>query len=419
MPTSVALISAVDPYPTDVGKKIVLAGFVDYLVERFGKTNVHYIMVGRTQNSEFPATVHTVAKPAGSRALRSLMTRTLTGRSSMQEALLNTAELRDEIHRTLAAVDPDLEIYDTVRMAQHARDNEHASVCYLDDLFSERYRTMLLAAKQYDGIDLQAMGNFGTHVPSAVRPMAEWQPSQRALLRLEQRLVQRSEDRTARSFGTTLLMNDQEAALLRTRSEVETTRVRAIPPLLGSRPAVRRSYEGKPEFVFLGQLSLAHNDVGLRFFLASTWPLVLAERPDARLTVVGREARPGLIALAKQFPDSVTLAGYVPELTDILSGSAALINPLRFGSGVKLKLIEALSAGVPIISTSVGADGVATGADQGVLLGDTPHDFAHLMLETTDKPYNIELAEAARTHFERRYSRQAVFPLYDAAFGLV
>lgn len=418
MPTSVALVSAVDPYPTDAGKKVVLAGFVDYLAERFGGPNVNYVLVGGTNDSRIPVTVHTLAKPTGVAAMGSLLSRTVTGRSSMQEALLNTAGLRDAIHRTLARIEPDLAIYDTIRMAQHVRQGRCATVCYLDDLFSERYRTMLQAAKRNSEVDLQALGNFGTHVPAVVRPLAQWQPTQRVLLRAEQHLVRRSEDRTVHGIDRTLLINEHEAALLRQRSGLDTTRVRAIPPLLAARPSVVREYRGKPEFVFLGQLSLTHNEDGLRHFLADIWPLVLAQRPDARLTVVGRDARAELTAVAEQFADSVDLVGYVPELTALLSRTAALINPLRFGSGVKLKMIEALSAGVPIVSTSIGADGVTAGAEHGVVLGDTPADFARVMLDTTDPSHNIELSEAAREHFEMYYSRRAVFTQYDEAFGL-
>jgi glycosyltransferase involved in cell wall biosynthesis len=277
---------------------------------------------------------------------------------------------------------------------------------------------MIEAAKRYPDIDLRPMGNFGVHVPRAVRPIAEWSPNQHLLLRMEQRLVRRSEDRVARSFETTMLGNAQEAALLRERARVDGDRVQVVPPLLGNRPQPGRDYRGVPEYVFLGQLSLTHNDVGLRYFLTDIWPLVLAQRPDARLVVVGRDAPPGLVALAAQFADSVTLEGYVPELAGILSRSVAMVNPLRFGSGVKLKIIEALCAGLPVVSTSVGADGVSTGVEHGVVVGDSAAEFARQMLEAADTVCNAELSAGARQHFANTFSRAAVFARYDAVFGL-
>lgn len=153
-------------------------------------------------------------------------------------------------------------------------------------------------------------------------------------------------------------------------------------------------------------------------FLTNVWPLVLANRPDAQLKVVGRNPRRALSDLVAQHADSVTLEGFLPDLNEIFDRAAAMVNPLRFGSGIKLKIIEALSAGLPVISTSVGADGVATGADRGVLVADDDDELAELLLQATDQARNVQLSLAATEHFVSLYSKEAVFARYDAAFGL-
>ncbi|WP_346343362.1 glycosyltransferase family 4 protein [Rhodococcus sp. MS16] len=417
MSNSVALISAVDPYPIDAGKKVVLAGFLEYFIDRLGPNNVHYLMVGGRARDDFPAKLHPQPKPSALGAFGSVVTRTGTGRASLQESLLHSADVRTAIHRTLDRVSPDLEVYDTVRMAQYASVNRSdQQICYLDDLFSERYRAMLVAADQYPDINIQPLGNFASHVPRPLRPLADHRRSQRLLLALEQRLVSRSEDKSAHRFRTNLLVNAHESDLLRQRSGVEAGRVQVIPPLIGH-PIPRRDYHGAPEFLFLGQLLLPHNDDGLRSFLSNVWPLVLAARPDARLRIVGRHPRPELTELVAKYANSVTLEGFVSDLSEILGRSAAMINPLRFGSGIKLKIIEALGAGVPVISTTIGADGVAIGLDEGVLVADSDAELSELLLESTDVVHNVRLSTAAREHFARCYSRDVVFARYDAAFG--
>jgi glycosyltransferase involved in cell wall biosynthesis len=420
MSSRVALVSAVDPYPMDAGKKVVLAGILEYLIERVGRDNVHYVMVGGEARPGFPVRLHPVAKPRPLAAVGSALARTGTGRASLQESLLGTRAVRREIHRTLDLLAPATEIYDTVRMAQHAPERVATKqICYLDDLFSERYGSMLSAARRFPDVNVQPLGNFAAHVPQVLRPLAEHPVGQRGLLLLEQRLVRRSEDRTADRFDATLLINEQEAGRLRQRCGTAPGRIRAIPPLLVPRhPQQRREYRGAPEFVFLGQLSLPHNDDGLRDFLRRVWPLVLAARPDARLRVVGRHPLPPLRKLIEQNAGSVTLEGFVPDLSGLFSGTAALINPLRFGSGVKLKVIEALGAGLPVVSTGVGADGVDTGSDKGVLVSDDAAGLAELLLSVTDTGCNRRLSAAAAEHFRARYSREAVFACYDAAFAL-
>lgn len=415
---SVALISAVDPYPTDAGKKVVLAGFVEYFASRYGPDNVHYVRVGGPPATDFPVRLHVVPGPRRSDVVRALATRVSTGRASLQEAFLSSPRTAAAIDEVLAAVDPRVRVYDTVRMAQYADDRTAAAqICYLDDLFSDRYDRMLEAAARFGDVDINPLGNFAEHIPRRLRPLADNRLGQSLLLRAERKLVRRSENRTARRFRRCLLVNAEEAATLRTRTALPATRVTAVPPLLATRPGAVRRFGGQPEFVFLGLLSLPHNDDGLRWFLEAVWPLVSAALPDARLRVIGREIRPGLRALAESLAPRVRVEGYVADLGEALGGAAALINPLRFGSGVKLKVIEALSRQLPVISTSIGAEGIASGPGTGVLVADDPGGLAGLLRESTEPERNGTLSDEAGKHFDRVYARPAVFAAYDVAFG--
>ncbi len=419
MSKSVALVSTAGPYPVDGGKQAVLAGFLEYLIDRVGRCNVHYVNVGGTAMADFPAHLHLIPGPSAFAALRSVMIRTATGRSSLQESLLFTRQVREAIHRTLDRLSPALEIYDTIRMAQYApAHSEGKQVCYLDDLYSRRYESMLEASYRYPDVDIEPLGNFTVFVPGLLRPLAEHQPSQRLLLRLEKNLVRRSEDRDARTFGTTLLLNEREADQLRRRCGVDSRRVHAVPPLIEPPTSISRQYDGAPVFIFLGQLLSPHNDHGLRSFLRSVWPLVLAARPDARLKIIGRHPRPALTHVVAQYADTVTLEGFLPDLSQTFGRAAAMISPSRFGSGLKLKIVEALSAGLPVISTLIGADGIRTGPDWGVLVADDDVQIAELLLQVIDPAKNVQLSSAAREHFMSRYSRDVVFTRYDAAFGL-
>lgn len=416
---SVALISAVDPYPTDAGKKVVLAGFVEYFADRYGPNKVHYIKVGAAPPGDFPVNLHVVPGPSRAEVLRVLATRVSVGRASLQEAFLGSRRTGEAIADLLAEIGPGLQVYDTVRMAQYADDAVASrQVCYLDDLFSERYDRMLKAAEAYGDVEISPLGNFAEHIPRRLRPLAANRLGQSALLRLERTLVRRSEDRTARRFGRCLLVNAQEAAVLIRRAGVPPDRVGSVPPLVAAPDSTARRYAGDPEFVFLGLLSLPHNDDGLRWFLEAAWPMVLGRLPGARLRVIGREARPDVLSLVAGLSGSVSVEGYVADLSDALGSAAALVNPLRFGSGVKLKVIEALAHRLPVVSTPVGAEGIASGTGTGVLVGREPAELTGLLCALTDPARNAEVSAEAQAHFRRTYSREAVFAAYDQAFSV-
>ncbi|TPG34233.1 glycosyltransferase family 4 protein [Mycolicibacterium hodleri] len=416
---SVVLVSAVDPYPTDAGKKVVLAGFVDYFVQRYGAESVHYVKVGDPPQRAFPVPVHVVPAPSRAAVLRGIATRVAVGRASLQEAFLGSPQTAAAITQIISEIRPRLQVYDTVRMAQYAPSDVAAQqICYLDDLFSERYEGMLRAAKLYPDVNSSPLGNFADHVPRRLQPLADHRISRTALLRAERVLVRRSEDRAAKAFRRCLLVNQNETDLLIRRTGVAPGRIVCVPPLFAPRVEVERRYSGGAEFVFLGLLSLAHNDDGLRWFLRAVWPVMLERIPHAHLRVIGRHAGPELLAMAAELRGSVTVEGYVDDLDDAMARAAALINPLRFGSGIKLKVIEALARAVPVVSSSIGAEGISSGAGTGILVGADPAALADLLYSLTDPHRNAEASADARRHFQASYSRAAVFAAYDNAFDL-
>ncbi|MUL63764.1 glycosyl transferase family 1 [Mycobacterium sp. CBMA 234] len=414
------LMSAVDPYPTDAGKKVVLAGFVEYFRDRLGPRDVHYLLVGGQPQPEFPITLHALPRPSRKAALAAVAGRVPTGRGTLQESLLYSPEVSRALAETLDRIGPDLEIYDTIRMAQYA-DGAHANrqLCYLDDLFSERYAAMLDAGDRYPDVKIRPLGNFAQHVPGPLRPLADSRLPQRALLRMEAALARRSEDRAALRFRRNLLVNDGEAARLAARVAGRgAVDVMAVPPLVRPPTYRERQYRGAPDFVFVGLLSLPHNEDGVRAFLADVWPTVLTRMPAARLRIIGRDCSRELTETVARCGGSVTLEGYVDDLTEVLRSASGLINYLRFGSGIKLKVIEALGRGLPVVSTGVGADGFATGAANGILVADQPAQFADALCELTDPGRNRAVSDGARGQFESTFAREAVFACYDQAFAL-
>lgn len=416
---SVALISAVDPYPTDAGKKVVLAGFLDYFADRYGPDNVHYVKVGEPAGGDFPVVLHRAPGPRRVDVLRNVAVKVTTGRASLQEAFLGSRQTAAAVTRILDEVEPTLRIYDTVRMAQYApADVAAQQICYLDDLFSERYDRMLKAARRYPDVEISPLGNFAEHVPKQLRPLATNRVSQSALLRLERKLVLGSENRVARRFRRCLLVNATEAAELAQRIGAAPGQIQSVPPLVNIVSSGERQYRGAPEFVFLGLLSLPHNADGLQSFLRTVWPLVLARMPDAHLRVIGRDVSPKLLAFTAEFADSVTVDGYVPDLGEALNGAAALVNPLRFGSGIKLKVFEALGRGLPVVSTTVGAEGIASGPGSGIVVADDAAEAADALCSLTSVARNAQCSGEARHHFASTYSRQAVFEVYDEVFAI-
>jgi hypothetical protein len=155
------------------------------------------------------------------------------------------------------------------------------------------------------------------------------------------------------------------------------------PPPSGRLPVPHRC-------LFVGSGSL-HNVDGMKWFLEECWPLVRAQLPSAELHVIGTVcARLGAAV------DGVVLRGTVDDLSVEYEAASAVVVPLRAGSGLKVKLVEALCHRAAVVTTSVGAQGLMAVAPQPFAVGDGTADFTASLLEVlTDEARRHELVRRA------------------------
>jgi glycosyltransferase involved in cell wall biosynthesis len=112
-----------------------------------------------------------------------------------------------------------------------------------------------------------------------------------------------------------------------------------------------------PNVVFVGSLSWPPNVAAAQFLAREVHPRVLQRWPNARLTIVGRDPGPEVRALAAG--QSVHLADNVPDITPYLADASLLAVPLATGGGTRHKILESFAAGLPVVSTPVGCEGIA------------------------------------------------------------
>lgn len=420
----VVLITATEPEPRSFGKQVVLGGMLDHLCARLGPDQVHVILVGRpgVDRPAVPYHRHVVAKPSTAEQLLAFATRVIgPPHSSLQEAALWSPRTLAAIAEKLAEIRADQQIWDTMRTGQYARRlGRKPRVLYADDLFSKRYASILERIDQDQGgragsTVADPLGEFGKLLPGAVGRVVGRKSVYRRLLQLERTLTARSEDRAPAVFDGTFLVNAQESAELVERTGDPT--IGTLLPLLRE-PAVReRRWDGRPVFVFLGGLDFAPNRDGLTWFLGAFRDEVLAAIPDFRLLVVGRGSA-NLPAEAAAWGDHVQALGWVDDLDEVLGSSAALLSPLRVGSGTKIKVLEALARGLPVVATRAGVLGLPVGPGDGCLVAPAPEQLVGLLARAADPTVNPTLSAAARGSWARNFSPAVVGPAYDAAFGL-
>jgi glycosyltransferase involved in cell wall biosynthesis len=145
-------------------------------------------------------------------------------------------------------------------------------------------------------------------------------------------------------------------------------------------------------------------------------PRVRARRPDARLLLVGKRPAPALQRLADE--GALLLTGEISDVRPYLAGAAVYIVPMRIGGGVRLKLLEALALELPIVSTSMGAEGLAgLHAGEHCLLADDAADFAEATLRLLeDRALGQRLGAAGRVLACERYDWTVIVPQLEALY---
>jgi glycosyltransferase involved in cell wall biosynthesis len=415
-----ALVTTTWPVPCDLGKKVVLNGIVEYLVDRLGSDDVHVVLLGPRPSGapSLPCRVHHLAAPAGLEQLWATACG-LRRHRSLQEAVLAAPRVATQLRAHLDDLGADLEIFDTIRVGQFAQPDGRASrrVLHLGDLFSIRYERWMSAIDAGLHAGAEPLGEFATLLPRAVRgPVGHWRVYRKAL-DVERRLVVRREQELVHQFHRTTLVSEEEAASLRERSG--SAGVASIPPAVPGPVHVDRPPTGPPRFLFLGHLGVPHNADALTNLLATGPAWMRRACPDAELVVVGRGASRELRSHAATWGSAVTLREFVPDLAPLLARSTALLAPLRWGSGVKLKVLVALAHGCPVLGTSIAAQAIApTTCREGVVVEDDLSAWPGLLRELTDPAVNARNSAAARAMWEETYAPESAFGTYDRVFGL-
>jgi polysaccharide biosynthesis protein PslH len=169
-----------------------------------------------------------------------------------------------------------------------------------------------------------------------------------------------------------------------------------------------RAEDPKPDgrtIVFFGLLSYAPNVDGVIHFVKDIWPLVVAAHPDARCKIIGGSPPPALQALAGP---GIELTGFVPDLRPHLAEAAAVVVPLRFGGGTRLKIVEAMAMGKAIVSTTLGAEGIEAVPDRDIMIADDAASFAARVNELLgDAGKAASLGLSARRLAESKYAWSA------------
>jgi glycosyltransferase involved in cell wall biosynthesis len=217
----------------------------------------------------------------------------------------------------------------------------------------------------------------------------------RQLAQIEASVLRRFEQNALRQFDSVIAISKADAEQFRVLAGVDSIVV--SPYVEPAKPRIEESSE--PHVGYVGLLAWQPNVLGLSWFCREVWPLVRKAVPNARLTIAGsglRKLSSGAFDVpADWHQPGISTVGFIDDLNELYRVTLAMIAPVIGGSGVRMKLLETLSAGMPNVTTPDGAAGLEVTHDRELLIANGANDFANCVVRVLTDP---ELRERLRNN---------------------
>ncbi len=235
----------------------------------------------------------------------------------------------------------------------------------------------------------------------------ERSPFKRWLWRREARRIAPAERALLADFDHTIFVSEIDRRAVDTGGEassvmpicVDSAEIEAIRP----RPDAHR-------ITVLGTMFWPPNAEGVSWLAEHVFERILREVPDCVLTVIGKRPPAALRAALERFGDAVEITGYVSDPRPYLEQTAVFAVPLRSGGGMRVKILDAWAWRLPVLSTTMGAEGIRIQAGKDILIADRPADFARAAVQLLGDPgLRADIAEAGRRSLEAQYDCRRVY----------
>lgn len=359
---TVLMVVARDPSGRMTGRKNVLATALRGLAAAGASVHVAALTRNDGPDQWLNCPVTRIVPPALAATAVSLVKSGVAGRS-FNEALYDTGAVRRSVISLADRINATVVVADTLRAWNAAAGTGRPVIAHLDDLLSERY-----AAARAGGGEVSLLGYYGAELPRQLLRPAE--SAARRLLSVEARRSGIREDHVARTASFTALTGVGEAERLSARSGVH---VSAIPMAVDVLDPGRPELAAPNTAVFLGGLDYSPNLVAVRWWRDHVAPILAARGFDVRLSVVGFADSQHRQEFARS---KVELLGYATDLRDSLSRHRMFVAPIQSGAGVKTKVLDAMSVGLPVLGTSLAVAGIGVADGLSALVADDPAEFA-------------------------------------------
>jgi glycosyltransferase involved in cell wall biosynthesis len=398
----IALLTQVLPFPPDSGPKVKTYNVLKYLAQKHEVTLISFVRGDQSKDVEalrrYCKAIH-VVQISRKRHLDAIaMIRSLFSRKPWMMLRDDRVEMRGLIDRLCGETQFDLAHADQLNMAQYA-----ARVTSARKVLDAHNALWLLYKR------------LAETMPKGLR---------RTLLERDWRLLKRYEGMVCRDFDAVLTVSEEDKSALIEAMMVDSRTMHE--PIFTVIPIACDGDEVVPvmrkpsadHLVQIGTMYWPPNIDGVKWFVDEILPIIREKRPDVVFDCIGSRPPHELVELSKRDP-KINVTGYVEDAQPYLENCGVFIVPLRAGGGMRVKILNAMAQALPIVTTTLGCEGIDVQSGEHLWVADSAQQFANAVLTLLERrDLADQMGKKARARFDSLYDYRAALRPIDDVYSI-
>lgn len=406
------------PYPPISGRKNVMYYYCKYLHEMYGYeiVNVSFLEDGDEVaiKPEFINKIYKLKNPSGKAKIKNLILNTIIKQKyPIQVSLFYDKKIQSIIQNIIEDENPDIVMCDMIRTSEYLKHVKLLKILDMDDMISIRYERQMKSSSE----DINPFGAYLYRLPEMLQKVLLRRQVKNYVMNKEIKLLKQYEKSISHFYDAIVFVAQKEADTL--NKSIGELKALAVPLGVDAEyfEKMINNEKLKNSISFLGVMNVAHNEAAAIHFCNNILPLIKTKIPDVRFFIVGGGATEKIRNLAS---DNVIVTGRVEDVRDYISRTQVFVSPLLFGSGIKTKNLEAMAMGVPVVTTSIGAESINAVNNKEWLVRDEDSDFANEVVKLLiDKNYAKKIGVQGYRYVNREFTWKKVMVNWNKVFSFL
>lgn len=302
----------------------------------------------------------------------------------MQVSLYWDKKIDNIIKKIVCDEKPFIVIGDMIRTTEYIRKLKCYRIADLDDRISLRYKRQL----KYSIDDINPYGTYLKRFPTILQKILLWKPFKMLITKNEIKLLENYELEIGRVCDKVIFVAESEA--IKFNEEINEKKAVAVPIGVDINyfKYQKEKIDDDLNIGFLGALSVTHNESAVKYFIERIFPIINKNNPNIKFMIIGGGANKELL---KYKCENIIFTGKVDDIREYLRKCKVFVCPLTFGSGIKTKNLEAMAIGLPVVTTSIGAENINAENLKDWIVTDDEENFANSVLKLMEDKNMREL----------------------------